>query len=119
MAEQRFENREMQQRYDESRKSSKREDGEDHKPAEEEADGEPDMADVVEEHGPAKHVMIHSHHEDGHVHKSKHHDAESAHEHIAKAFDEEDGDRKRDEDGDFDNDAEMAHQAPTAIPGMQ
>lgn len=49
---------------------------------------EPDMKDVVAEHGPAEHMEMHSHHADGHVHKATHHDSHSAHEHVDKAFDE-------------------------------
>lgn len=51
---------------------------------------------VVEQHGPAHttHIMeskekpgsydVHSHHKDGHMHKSKGHDVHSAHEHSKK-----------------------------------
>ena len=83
-----FGNHEMGKRYDSSR-PKKSDDGE--KEEKDGKGGEPeDMSDVVAEHGPAEHVVIHSHHSDGHVHKSeKHHDAESAHAHVSKAFDEE------------------------------
>ena len=87
MAGQMFENREMQKRHEESRKPK----AEEHEPeAENEGGSEEDMRDVVEEHGPAEHVVIHSHHSDGHVHKSgKHHDSHSAHQHVSHAFGEE------------------------------
>ena len=77
-----FENREMQQRHDESHGEPKM------KAEEHEAEGE-QMKDVVDEHGPAKKMVIHSHHEDGHVHKSVHHDHESASKHVDEAFGEE------------------------------
>jgi hypothetical protein len=83
-----FGNREMQKRYDESRPKAEKEgkgskDGEEHE--------EKPIEDVVSEHGPADHVEIHSHHGDGHVHKSSHHSAMEAHDHVSKAFDEEGG----------------------------
>jgi hypothetical protein len=79
-----FGNREMQKRYDESRPKEK-----DEPKAHEEPDGdEQPIEDSVAEHGPAEHVEMHTHHADGHVHKSTHHDAESAHDHVGKAFEE-------------------------------
>src|SRR5271154_3738558 len=91
MAEKRYENKEMQRHYDKThkegggKKMSGMGGGEHHEPDGDEG-GEKDMHDVVAEHGPASHVEIHSHHEDGHVHKAKHHDAMSAHEHIDAAM---------------------------------
>lgn len=79
-----FENREMQQRHNESHPEGKM------KAAEHEAEGEKEsMRDVVDEHGPATKMEIHTTHEDGHKHKSVHHDHESAKEHVAHAFGEE------------------------------
>jgi hypothetical protein len=90
MAEKRYENKEMQRHYERTRpkeghgeRANPR--GEHHEP-ENEGDGAKDIHDVVAEHGPAEHVEIHSHHEDGHVHKAKHHDAQSAHQHIDTAM---------------------------------
>lgn len=48
-----------------------------------------DMKEVVAEHGPATKMEMHSHHEDGHVHKAEHHDHESASKHVDHAFGEE------------------------------
>lgn len=48
------------------------------------------IEDSVDEHGPAESIEMSTHHKDGHVHKSKHHDPQSAHEHVTKAFGEQD-----------------------------
>lgn len=86
-----FGNREMQKHYDSTRPAAKSDDGEEKGSDEhEEPDGdEQPIEDSVAEHGPAEHMEMHTHHADGHVHKSKHHDAESAHDHVGKAFGEE------------------------------
>lgn len=81
-----FENREMQSHFEKSRPEggSKMESkGGEHEGHEE------NMRDVVEEHGPAEEVEIHSRHADGHVHKSKGHDHASAKKHMSEAFGEE------------------------------
>lgn len=88
-----FGNMEMQRHYDSTRgnpadRTSR------HKPeSEEKADfGERDeqpIEDSIDEHGPVEHIEMHTHHKDGHVHKSMHHDSHSAHEHVNKAFGEE------------------------------
>jgi hypothetical protein len=83
MAERKFENKEMQRRYDQSR--PKAEDREEPAAGDE---NEKSIEDVVEEHGPADHVEVTSHH-GKHKHKSEHHDAQSAKEHIDKSFGEE------------------------------
>jgi hypothetical protein len=41
---------------------------------------------VVASHGPATEVEVHSKHQDGHVHKSKHHDPHSAKHHVSAAM---------------------------------
>jgi hypothetical protein len=89
MAEKRYENKEMQRHYErshpeggEKKSMSKMGGGEEHE------GGEESVHDVVAKHGPADHVEIHSHH-GGHVHKAKHHDAASAHEHIDAAMPQE------------------------------
>jgi len=92
MAEKRYENKEMQRHFESTRskggggKISHMGGGKEHHEPDGDEGGEKDVHDVVAEHGPAKHVEIHSHHEDGHVHKAKHHDAMSAHEHIDAAM---------------------------------
>jgi hypothetical protein len=48
------------------------------------------IEESVKEHGPVEHIQMHSHHQDGHVHKSVHHDHHSAKHHIDKAFGEKD-----------------------------
>jgi|SRR5580658_386813 hypothetical protein len=91
MAEKRFENKEMQKRFDESRPKSggggehagKKTAGA-HKSKQMD---ENSIEEHVEEHGPADHVEIHSHH-GGAVHKSVHHSAHEAKAHIDKAFGE-------------------------------
>jgi hypothetical protein len=103
-----FGNHEMGKRYDESRPKAG--------PAEREMGGEEEheqpIEEAVEEHGPAEHVEVHVHHKDGHVHKSKHHDAESAREHVSKAFGDE-GEHAGMEHGGGEEAA-----MPSAIPGM-
>jgi hypothetical protein len=50
---------------------------------------------VVQQHGPASEVEVHSKHQDGHMHKAKHHDVHSAKHHVSAAMgqkDEEPGD---------------------------
>jgi hypothetical protein len=94
MAEKRYENKEMQKRYEESRPKG----GGKHKAEKDDGDdSERTIEDVVEEHGPADHVEIHSHHGD-HVHKGTHHDVEAAKEHIGKAFGEHEGDEESEHD---------------------
>lgn len=68
----------------------------DFKNEEEGEEGHDKIANVVEEHGPAKETKIvhhgggkhsvHSTHEDGHKHSSHDHDLDSAHEHSKAAF---------------------------------
>jgi hypothetical protein len=83
MADRKFENREMQKRYDESRPKPEEHDEPD---GDETPDGEEKpIEDVVDEHGPADEVEIHSKH-GKHTHKSRHHDAEEAKAHIDKAM---------------------------------
>jgi hypothetical protein len=47
------------------------------------------IEESVDEHGPAEHIEMHTHHKDGHVHKARHHDHQSAHDHVSKAFGEQ------------------------------
>ena len=86
MAEKRYENKEMQKHYDESRPkaggAAKKTMGS-HKSEE----SENSIEEHVAEHGPADHVEIHSHH-GGMMHKSMHHSAQEAKAHIGKAFGE-------------------------------
>jgi hypothetical protein len=104
-----FGNSEMGRHYDATRPAMKAADGE--------KDGkEKDMDDVVSEHGPAEHVEIHSHHEDGHVHKATHHTAPEAKEHIDKAFDEE-GDEEESMPGKH-GDPDGDEGGGMGIPGM-
>lgn len=108
-----FGNNAMGQRYDESRKpKAKESDGGEH----EQEDGA-SIEDHVAEHGPADHVEIHSHH-GGKVHKSTHHDAQSAHEHVSKAFGEEPEENEHQEP-DGDEAESMAGEGMPAIPGMR
>jgi len=101
-----FGNREMGKHYDSTRPKAKPPSSE----GQEREEAEPDMDQVVSEHGPAEHMEIHSHHGDGHVHKSKHHDSHSAHQHVAKAFGEEPQEQE----------SPMGEQSePMAIPGMR
>jgi hypothetical protein len=44
------------------------------------------IENVVKAHGPAQQVEIHSHHQDGHIHKSMHHDGHSAAAHVHSAM---------------------------------
>jgi hypothetical protein len=91
MAEKRYENKEMQRHYENTRAkgSGEKKSAGSHNREQSEHEEESPIEDVVAEHGPAEHMEIHSHHEDGHVHKMTHHDAESAHHHVAGAFEEE------------------------------
>jgi len=104
-----FGNHEQGKHYDSSRSEPK---GPKVKPEPEGEHQEENMQDVVSEHGPAEHVEIHSHHEDGHVHKSKHHDAHSARNHVSMAFGEQ-----PEEHAEPDGDEHAAMQAPS-IPTM-
>jgi hypothetical protein len=91
MAEKRYENKEMQRHYENTRakgSGEKKSVGSRDREQSEHEEESP-IEDVVAEHGPAEHMEISSHHEDGHVHKMTHHDAESAHHHVAGAFQEE------------------------------
>lgn len=83
--ERKFENREMQKRYDESRP---KEGGDKKMGGDKTPDGdEKGIEDVVSEHGPADSVEVHSHH-GKHTHKSKHSTPDEAKEQIDKAFGE-------------------------------
>lgn len=102
-----FGNHEMGRHYDATRPAKEDGEGKD-------GDSEHSIEEHVEEHGPADHVEIHSHH-GGQVHKSTHHDAESAHEHISKAFGEAEAGSSK-EHGEPDGDeAEMSE----GIPGFR
>jgi hypothetical protein len=89
MAEKRYENKEMQRRFEQSR-PKKDGMGMGKMKEKESMDGDEDMdekpiEDMVKEHGPADHVEVTSHH-GKHMHKSMHHDAMAAKEHMDKAF---------------------------------
>jgi len=100
-----FGNHEMGKHYDATRPEPKEEEAD----KGEHEEGEQDIQDVVSEHGPAEHVEISSHHKDGHVHKSKHHDGHSARSHVSQAFGEE---------PEHEAEAPMEHESPGAIPTM-
>src|SRR5271154_4607894 len=86
MAEKRYENKEMQKHFENTRsKGSGEHAGKKTMGKHEPEENENSIEEHVAEHGPADHVEIHSSH-GGAMHKSMHHDAESAHEHIHKAF---------------------------------
>ena len=51
-----------------------------------ESEHEKPMHEVVAEHGPVHMMEMHSHHEDGHVHKAQHHDAGAMHNHVDEAM---------------------------------
>jgi len=87
-----YQNMETQRLHDRNESEKKSSPRPSAKEAPDEQDGEEQeqpMEDVVAEHGPAQEVEVSSKHEDGHVHKSKHHDAKSASDHVHKAFGEE------------------------------
>lgn len=88
MAERKFENKEMQKRYDESRPEGGSHAAKKTMGAHKSEESEHSIEEHVAEHGPADHVEIHSHH-GGEVHKSVHHSAHEAHAHVDKAFGEE------------------------------
>ncbi len=110
-----FGNREMQKHYDSTRGNSADRMGKQEAKAEpdhEEPDGdEQPIEDSVDEHGPAEHIEMATHHKDGHVHKSKHHDHQSAREHVSKAFGEEE--QPMHEAGDADE-----YHQPSSIPTL-
>lgn len=81
-----FGNHEMGKHYDKTRPAAPHHAKE---PKDSGGEGEQDMNEVVAEHGPAQHMEMISHHQDGHKHKAVHHDAESAHQHVSTAFQEE------------------------------
>lgn len=104
-----FGNTEQGRHYDRTRKAVTEKD----EPAERAEHAEPDgdeqpIEQSVEEHGPVEHIEMHSHHKDGHVHKSKHHDGASAHEHIEKAMPQPQAEPEP-----------QAMAAPAGIPGMR
>jgi hypothetical protein len=88
MAEKRYENKEMQRHYDRTRKAEPNKTEEEGYKTDlgEHEESETPIEDVVRDHGPAKEAEVLTTHEDGHVHKSKHHDHKSASEHMRKAM---------------------------------
>lgn len=76
-----------------------------------ESEHEKPMHEVVAEHGPVHMMEMHTRHEDGHVHKSEHHDAGSAHQHVDEAF----GTEHQEPDGD---ESMMPAVSGSAPPGM-
>ena len=73
---------------------------------------EQDIHESVAEHGPVHKIEMHSHHEDGHVHRSEHHDAQTAHEHVDGAM------GHMEPDGDEAEAMPMAGGPGAAPPGM-
>jgi hypothetical protein len=113
MAEKRFENKEMQKRYDSSRMPEAKGGGDDEEmDAKGGEDGGEDSAeDVVAEHGPADSMEMTSHHADGHKHKAHHHSPEEAHEHLDKMMPM--GESEHEDAGGGMGEAEMPGGMPT------
>lgn len=84
-----FGNKEMERHYKSTRGNPADKMSGETKTEEPEDREEQPIEESVDEHGPAEHIEMATHHKDGHVHKSKHHDHQSAHEHVTKAFGEQ------------------------------
>lgn len=98
-----FGNNEMGKHYDKSRapmaEKAPTMDGEEEQPIEQSVQG----------HGPVQEIEMHSKHKDGHVHKSRHHDSKSAHDHVSKAMGEEESPEMQDQ----------GEEMSSSIPGMR
>ena len=118
-----FQNHQEGKHYDEVRASEKKTKSE---PAddEERASENPDIHEVVEEHGPAhtSHIekadddsySMKSEHEDGHKHESHGHTLEEAHKHSMMAHGGEDMEPEEE----AEEMPEMAHASPPGMPAM-